>query len=217
MWKDVNDMRRIFALAGALALLAAPGFAAESLMTVTLKDKSTLRGELIEFKDGVYRLKTEALGEVKIPADKVLSLKTADEPSEEPQQPRNRPVPRYDPAPGGKTTSGGPAIREGVPQEKASPTGSQAEGPASDNLQQQQKNVNSQVQSMLMDGSFMDNISNLGQNEAMQGVLQDPEVMEAIQRGDYDFLMNSEKMKNLIESPDMQNILGGMSPQDEGE
>jgi len=217
MWKDVNDMRRIFALAAALALSAASATAAEQQMTVTLKDKSTLRGELVEFKDGVYRLKTEALGEVKIPADKVLSLKTADEPSEEPEQTGTKAHSRNTPPAAGKGKSRSPAIREGVPQGKAPPPQEGPAGPASDNLGEQQKTVNSQVQSMLMDGSFMDNVSGLGQNEAMQNVLQDSEIMEAIQRGDYDFLMNNEKMKNLIDSPDIQNILGGMSPQTEGE
>ncbi len=214
MWKDMNDMRRIFALAAALALSALPATAAEQLMTVTLKDRSVLRGELVEFRNGVYLLKTETLGEVKIPADKVLSLKTGDEPSSEPGMQNDS---RNAPSAAGKAKSRGPAIREGGGGEKAPPVQEESAGPASDNLKEQQKSANAQVQSMLMDGSFMDNISNLGQNEAMQNVLQDPEIMEAIQRGDYDFLMNSDKMKNLIESSDMQNILGGMSPQDEGE
>lgn len=217
MWKEMNDMRRIIALAAALAFSAVSATAAEPRVTVTLKDASTLRGELVEFKNGVYLLKTEALGEVKIPADKVLTLTMGDEPSAETGQPRTPSKSRPTPATAGHVKSGGPAIREGVPPEKAPPAREGAAGPASDDLRQQQKTVDSQVQSMLMDGSFMDNISNLGQNEAMQNVLQDPEIMEAIQRGDYDFLMNNDKMKNLIESPDMRNILGGMAPQDEGE
>lgn len=197
-------MRRMTVLVAAVVLSTASVLMAGPEMTVTLKDKSTLRGELIEFKDGVYRLNTSSLGEVKIPADKVLVIKAGDENSQETEQ-------------SGKQKPRTPAIREGVPQSKAPAAEKATPGPASDNLQEQQKAVNSQVQSMLMDGSFMDNITNLGQNETMQDILQDPQVMEAIRTGDYNFLMNNEKMKKLIESPDLQGILGGMSPEGAGE
>lgn len=210
-------MRRIFALVAALVFSVVSATAAEPKVTVTLKDKSTLRGELVEFKDGVFRLKTEALGEVKIPVDKIRTLTMGDEVSAETEQPRTQAKSRPTPTAAGRVKSGGPAIRDGAPREKTQSAQEGPAAPASDNLQEQQKTVNSQVQSMLMDGSFMDNVSGLGQNEAMQNVLQDPAIMDAIQRGDYDFLMNNEKMKDLIESPDMQNILGGMAPKDEGE
>lgn len=197
-------MRRIFTLVAALVLSTGSALVAEPQMTVTLKDNSTLRGELIEFKNGFYRLKTASLGEVKIPADKVLIMKASDETAKEPDS-------------AVKTGAKAPAIREGAPRGNVPAPEQAAGGPASDNFQDQQKAVNSQVQSMLMDGSFMDNVTGLGQNEQMQEILQDPQIMEAIQKGDYNFLMNSEKMKTLIESSDMQNILGGMSSPDEGE
>ena len=52
---------------------------------------------------------------------------------------------------------------------------------------------------------------NLNENSAMQSVLNDPEVMEAIQNGDYDFLMNNSKMNDLMNSSEIQGILGGMN------
>jgi hypothetical protein len=38
--------------------------------------------------------------------------------------------------------------------------------------------------------------------------MADPEVMDAISRNDYDFLMNNEKMINLMESQDIKGLLG---------
>jgi hypothetical protein len=42
--------------------------------------------------------------------------------------------------------------------------------------------------------------------------MSDPDVMDAISRNDYDFLMNNEKMKNLMESSEIKDLLGGMDP-----
>jgi len=191
-------MRRSVLIAAFVAALVPAGLFAGSQMTVTLKDSSVLHGELVEMKDGVYRLRTTALGEVKIPADKVAFIAAREEHRAAfPQKAASASVslPR----------KAAPPIREGaLRQEKAG-------GVSSDNLQEQQKTANSQVQSMLMDSSFIEKMTSLGQNQQMQDVLQDPEIMEAIQKGDYNFLMNNEKMKNLIESSDIQGIMGGMS------
>ncbi|HOY66600.1 MAG TPA: hypothetical protein PLP29_06900 [Candidatus Ozemobacteraceae bacterium] len=171
---------------GIAPLLAGPQ------MQFTLKDRSVLRGELVEMKDGVYRIRSGALGELRIPADQIALIATADAAS----------VPV-------------PPVREDGPKrptpERSQSARPSSTAPASDNLAEQQKNVNTQVQSMLMNGSFLDGVTGLGESPDMQNVMQDEEIMKAIQSGDYEFLMKNEKMKQLIESPEMQNILGGMS------
>ncbi len=197
--KEVSAMRRIVLTAAFAVSLIPAGLFAGPQMTVTLKDSSVLHGELIEMKDGVYRLRTTTLGEVKIPAGNVAFIAAQEEPKASSPHKQGPAVPVPSPR------QSGPAIREGAPrQEKAG-------GVSSDNLQEQQKTANSQVQSMLMDTSFMEKMTGLGQNQQMQDVMQDPEIMEAIQKGDYNFLMNNDKMKELIESPDMQELMGGMS------
>ena len=67
------------------------------------------------------------------------------------------------------------------------------------------------VQSMMMDENYMNKIMQLGTSEEMQSILNDPEVMEAIQNGDYDFLMNNPKMNDLMNSSGIQDILGDMN------
>ena len=74
-----------------------------------------------------------------------------------------------------------------------------------------QQDVNTMVQSMMMDENYMNKIMQLGTSEEMQSILNDPEVMEAIQSGDYEFLMNNSKMNDLMNSSGIQDILGGMN------
>ncbi|HNX77999.1 MAG TPA: hypothetical protein PKM56_20155, partial [Candidatus Rifleibacterium sp.] len=82
----------------------------------------------------------------------------------------------------------------------------------SSDLSQQQEEVSSRVQSMTMDGEFLDSMMNLGNSDAMNDVMQDPEIMDAISRNDYEYLMNSEKMKNLMDSQEIKEMLGDVQP-----
>ena len=66
------------------------------------------------------------------------------------------------------------------------------------------------VQSMMMNEDFMNNLMQLSESSEMQSILNDPEIMEAIQSGDYDFLMNNSKMNDLMNSSGIQEILGDM-------
>jgi hypothetical protein len=61
---------------------------------------------------------------------------------------------------------------------------------------------------MTADGDFVDSLLDLSENQSMMDVMADPEVMDAISRNDYDFLMNNEKMINLMESQDIKGLLG---------
>ena len=63
---------------------------------------------------------------------------------------------------------------------------------------------------MMMNEDFMNNLMQLSESSEMQSILNDPEIMEAIQNGDYDFLMNNSKMNDLMNSSGIQEILGDM-------
>ena len=65
---------------------------------------------------------------------------------------------------------------------------------------------------MAMDGDFLDSMMNLGNSEAMNDIMQDPEIMDAISRNDYDYLMNNEKMKSLMDSQEIKELLGDVQP-----
>ncbi|MFZ2957641.1 MAG: hypothetical protein WA705_12185 [Candidatus Ozemobacteraceae bacterium] len=236
-----------------LCLAFSPGSAvAGTPQILTLKDRSVIRAEILEMKDGVYRVKSPTLGEMKIPADSILSianenvtLQSGDGSDAAHSAPQSAPahdlaIPSIregdgkstvNPKNSGETkqaatqgqeqgqtagrmrfqgTSGGQKQEKRGGQSVRSRTGSSQfqtmESGNTGGLMDQTKGL---VQSMLMNGSYSEKIMNLGDNEALQGVMSDPEIMKAIQDNDFNYLMNNEKMKQLMESGDVKDILGG--------
>lgn len=181
-------------LAELLVLVAAGPLTAQQV--IQLKDQTIIRGKVLEMTNDTYRILTASMGEVKIPASQVVSIVMEG--------------------------AAPPAIREGAPAPRpgaaARPTAAPASrpqpqpvGPApsrSDDLREQQQQVNMRVQSMMMDGNFLNKVTALQDSPEMVDVLNDPEVMQAIQSGDYQFLMNNEKMQRLMNSQDIKDILG---------
>lgn len=188
---------------------------------ITLRDASVVRGEILEMKDGQYRIKSPMLGELKVPLDQVVSIVAADI--------AGQPVPSSAvPATGApvrETRNANITIREGGPKlppssnaqpgraptaAKPAPTSSAAPStPTGDDAKSRQEQVNTRVQSMMMNEDFFDKVTGLGQSTEMDAVMNDPEVMNAIQNLDYDYLMNNPKMKELMESQGVKDLLGG--------
>ncbi|NLI79259.1 MAG: hypothetical protein GX442_22795 [Candidatus Riflebacteria bacterium] len=164
---------------------------------IQLKDQTVIRGQVVEMTNNTYRIKTPSLGEVKIPADQVMSIV-----NESVAPPAGAPVPAAPRA---------PAIREGHRPTPAPAARPPATG-RTDDLGSQQKEVNTRVQSMMMDGGFLNKVTGLGDSSEMQDILGDPEVMNAIQSGDYEYLMKNEKMQRLMDSQDIQDLLGDVEP-----
>jgi hypothetical protein len=181
-----------------ISSIASVAFAASSpLQRIVLQDKTVLVGRIVEMKNGVYSVQTETLGTINIDADKIVEITSSDRSSESPkigiidgshQRPdteeAKRPVQ--------------PAVQKSSPD--------------SADLSQQQEEVNSQVRSMAMSGDFLDSMMNLSESSAMTDIMQDPEIMDAISRNDYEYLMNSEKMKNLMDSQEIKEMLGDVQP-----
>lgn len=67
-----------------LGLCAAAYGAGES--RVELTDNSVIKGEVTALADGVYTIKSETLGEIKIPAEKILRIEPAEATSALPSQ-----------------------------------------------------------------------------------------------------------------------------------
>lgn len=177
---------------------------------ISLKDGTVLRGEVIEMKDQVYKVKTIAMGELEIPADQITSIVDAASATSmpEPAPPaihEGRRSTYYE----GSTYATATYQPESKPSsESSSKWQSERTPPSSNNLSQQQDNVNSRIKSMTANGDFLDQLMSLSQNPDMIDVMSDPELMEAIDNCDYDMLMNNEKMRKLMENSATQNLLG---------
>lgn len=158
---------------------------------IVLLDNSVIIGEVTEMKDGIYTIHSDTVGEIKIAAEKVLEISKLDSETS---------------AASGKSIN--ILDRDKKPAKRAVQTQPTSRTMASDDLKAQQERANAQVQSMAMQEDFLDNMMNLSGNENMVDVMSDPEVMDAINRNDYEFLMNNEKMKNLMESSDIKELFG---------
>lgn len=202
-------MKKILVASALLFALSTPCLmmAEEKTQRILLRDKSVIIGQVLEMKDGVYTIKTEAMGEFKISADKILEISAIDLVKKRPSAKETAIVVDEDVRPE-------IAIRDGSRVKKnrqpAASSGEPAAG--SDDLARQQDQVNSHVRSMTMNGEFLDSMMDLGQNSSMMDIMSDPEIMDAISRNDYDFLMNSDKMKDLMDSPEIKNLLGDIQP-----
>ncbi len=193
---------------------------AAGLQRILLTDNTVLIGKVLELKQGVYSIDTETLGIVKINADKITEISVIDGQKTDVGQPANDLQPAA--TPGISIIDG--ARKKGRNTENAgssSPAAGNSDDTASshqnlpagsDDLARQQQEVTSRVQSMAMDGDFLDSMMNLGNSEAMNDIMQDPEIMDAISRNDYDYLMNNEKMKSLMDSQEIKELLGDVQP-----
>lgn len=192
-------MKKTICLTALFLSLALGGFC-ETIQTITLRDQSTIRGEILGMKDGVYTVKSPTLGMLQIPAGQVASI-VADE--------TVTPI------------ATAPRIREGGPKKisvsvkKPNRPTPQAARPApeepeanSPDYAKAQEESNTKVKSMMMNPNFADKVQGMSESKEMEDVLSDPETMTAIQNFDYETLMNNEKMKRLMESPDIKGILG---------
>jgi hypothetical protein len=183
-----DKVKRII-LALLLAAICSTSWAAGVKQRIVLLDNSVIIGEIVEMKDGIYTIRTETVGEIKVSADKIIEISKHD---------ADRPA------------ASGQNID--IIDRSKKPARKQVSQPrsmgASDDLKAQQERANAQVQSMATQEDFLDDMMNLSGSENMLDVMSDPEVMEAISRNDYEFLMNNEKMKNLMESSEIKDLLG---------
>ncbi|MBF0544906.1 MAG: hypothetical protein HQM08_10755 [Candidatus Riflebacteria bacterium] len=177
------------------------------IQIIQLKDNSEIRGEILEMKNGVYTIKTTSLGEIKIPAEKISAI-LPDKASVS-EQKESIKILEGKPKSTTKTVNDN-GIR--ASDKTAEKQNSQQESDQSQmdksQLEKLQKDTNGRVQSMMMNGDFLQKAMALGESEEMKEVMQDPDVMRAIQDNDYETLMNNEKMKKLMESDQTESLLG---------
>ena len=175
-----------------ISLLSAQICFAAGSSRITLNDGTTIYGKVVGMSDGVYKIQTETMGEISVNSDNVVEISSGNS-----QKKPNIGI-----------IDGSNNRQQNY--QSYSNNNNQVRSNSSNNYSNQQKDVNTMVQSMMMDENFMNNIMQLSDSSEMQSVLNDPEIMEAIQSGDYEFLMNSPKMNDLMNSSGIQDMLGGM-------
>lgn len=168
-----------------IALFAVQISFASTNSRITLNDGTTIYGKVVGMNDGFYIIQTESMGEVKIDSEKVLEI------SSKPSRSQSTNV----------------GIIDGNNKKSDS---SNRNNYGNNSYSAQQEKANAKVQSMATNEDFLDNLMELSTSPIMQNVMNDPEIMEAISNGDYEFLMNSPKMNELMNSSTIQDMLGDM-------
>ncbi len=134
---------------------------AAGLQVIELNDGSVLTGEVVSLSNGIYTIRTESLGTLKIEEYRVraMRIKEASEKAASAQSPNN--------------VSG---------------------------------DVKSLQNRMMSDREIMDMIRSLQNDPEFQKILEDPEVMKAVQSGDVSALVTNPKFMKLIDNSTVQEI-----------
>ena len=159
--KNIRFIAICFFLAAGLAVCTA--YAGE-MKELELNDGTVITGEIVSLDDGVYTVKSESLGTIKLAESRVRTIRT-----------------------------------------KGSPKGS-----GEQNASQQNADANAQAQAlqqkMMNDKEIMDKIRSLENDPEFQKILEDPEVMRAVNSGDVAALMANPQFLKLMNNRTVQEI-----------
>jgi len=211
-------VKRVFVPVLFVFLSAFAGFEplfAGQMQMIKLKDQSVIYGEILGMQGGIYRIKTMSVGEVKVSADQVLIIMAPEAESQLKTEPKSKLEPRFMEEKG-KTLpkvsqlgkNGKKAASSNIEVQSANKSANNATPEGSRDLNRLKQDVSGKVQSMMTDPGFVEKIMKIGQNPDMQEILSDTQVMNAIQSGDYESLMNNPKMQELMENSDIKELLG---------
>jgi hypothetical protein len=137
-------------------MLLAAGASAGEIKVIELKDGSVITGELLSLSGGIYTVKSDSLGMIKLQESKVRVIRS--------QAPVNSAV-----------------------------SGTGAE-------------VRSLQEKMMSDKEVMSMIQSLQDDAEFKKLLEDPEVMKAVQSGDVASLMANPQFMKLLNNPTVQDI-----------
>lgn len=180
------------ALLGSVLADEAPKTAAQA--TFVLKDRSQLRGRILSFKDGVYRISNPVLGELDLPTGKLLMVVFDDSALPGVAAP-------------GAAAAGGPAGaagNTGATASSAKPAG-QVQLGLDDSLKAV-FSIEGVMQSLTSDKDSLDEIAKLAEDPEVQALLNDPQVLKAIEGSDFSALANNPKVQALMKNPRVQKL-----------
>jgi hypothetical protein len=124
-------------------------------------DGSTITGEVESLKSGVYTIKSESLGTIRIEDSKIRAIRTKSS------------------VPAGRVVSGSSGTAEGVKDLQSKMTGD--------------KEIMVLIQSLQNDPDF-------------NKILEDPEIMKALQEGNFTALAADFRIKKLLNNPTVKEI-----------
>lgn len=148
-------------LAGFLCLILCAAAAAGELREIELKDGSVITGDVLSLSNGIYTIKSDSLGAIKLEESRIR------------------------------------AIRIKPPVSSAPPAGA-ATGTAGE--------VRSLQEKMMSDKEIMGMIQSLQNDPDFKKLLEDPEVMRAVNDGDVAALMANPQFVKLLNNSTVQNI-----------
>ena len=147
------------------------------LQVITLKDSSVIRAHVTEMSGGFYLAKSPTLGDMKIPTADVVSIQAEES---------------------AVTSAGAPdPAGHGIPQPSLAAAG----------LESLRSAVSSKVQDLVSTHDGMNAVMAFSQNPELKAVLNDSQVMQAIQNRDYNTLMKSPAMKSLLDNPRTKELI----------
>jgi hypothetical protein len=176
-----------FVFFGISSLLPA---ADNGLQVITLKDSSVIRAQVTEMSGGVYLVVSPTLGQIKIPTGDVVSIRN-------------------------EGTAGQSVAEADSPAPAKSAAAQTSPAPAS--LESLRSALTSKVQSLVSTRDGMNAVTSFSNNPDLKAVMNDPQVMKAIQNGDTSALMKSPAMKTLLDNPQTQALIQSVlhsKPQD---
>jgi hypothetical protein len=105
MLATTHNFRGIFfaAVSAGALLIVSPAFAGAA-KEIQLKDGSVLHAEILSYANGVYQLKSDALGKFSLADEKIRTIQSADSSSA-----RGETTPKHEAAPAPKNLGNGPA------------------------------------------------------------------------------------------------------------
>ncbi len=150
----------------AVGLAAGTAYSGEA-KEIELNDGTVITGEIISLNNGVYTIKSESLGTIKLPESKIRTIRMK----------------------GPSGTAGEPNAAQQNPNS------------ADANAQAQ-----SLQQKMMNDKEVMDKIHSLQNDPEFQKILEDPEVMRAVNSGNVAALMANPQFMKLLNNRTVQEI-----------
>lgn len=158
-------MKHIFTLSVFAVLLFTGVSTAAEKSKIELTDGSLITGEVMEMRGGTYRIKTDSMGELKIPSNRIRSIMSG--------------------------SSGSP---------KSNQTHIDSYSNNNPQLESIQK-------SMVSDPKMIELIQALMSEPELQSALNDPSMMEKINRGDTTALENDPSFQKFMNHPKVKEIM----------
>lgn len=197
-----------------ILLLASSYSHADNARQIELTDGSIISGEIISFTDGIYTIRSTSLGTLEIEEARIVSIhlqtkpQTAEKPSVDNSEIQDLShLLGCQAPPCEKTRSQFRFLREPESQDMTLNSIDTTEAASSETVETVTAPTLQALQRLLMgDEEIMGTILALKNDPAIQEVLSNPAVTEAVKSGDLSTLLSDPTFLKLLENPQIQAI-----------